>query len=256
MGHVLRANLLGRHVSGRADPGELGRVLVAPLLERGSEVAYLGVARLREEDVAGLDVAVYHPVLEGVLERADALEDDLDHLVEGQQVGDIRVRLERRARHEFHHQVAVLGLGHGVEDLDDVRMAELAGERRLGEERLVHHALGLRIDVLVEQEHLDGDFPVGEGIAREVDAAGRSAADLANDRIFPQVLQELELHRHVVRAFRCERGKFSSARCFAPADRRPPGAAGAGESVSGSAGEESTAALDALQAAFQVREVR
>src|SRR5712691_8266108 len=44
--------------------------------------------------------------------------------------------------------------------------------------------------------------PVGEGIAREVDAAGRSAADLANDRVFPQVLQELELHRHVVRAFR------------------------------------------------------
>jgi len=30
----------------------------------------------------GFDVAVDHAVLERILERADALEDDLDHLVE------------------------------------------------------------------------------------------------------------------------------------------------------------------------------
>ena len=106
------------------------------------------------------------------------------------------MRLERGAGHVLHDQVAVLGLDHCVEDLDDVRMAELAGERGLGEERLVHHALGLRIDVLVEEEHLDGDVAVGERVAREVHAAGRAAADLPNDRVFAQVLLELELHRH------------------------------------------------------------
>jgi len=53
------------------------------LLEGGAEVADLGLARLGKQDVAGLDVAVDDAVLEGVLERADALEDDLDHLASG-----------------------------------------------------------------------------------------------------------------------------------------------------------------------------
>ena len=77
--------------------------------------------------------------------------------------------------HVLHHQVAVVGLDHRVEDVDDVRVVELAGERGLGEERLVHHALGLRVGMLVEQEHLDRDLAVGERVAREVHAAGRAA---------------------------------------------------------------------------------
>src|SRR5258708_702755 len=185
------------------------------MLKRGPEVAGLGVPRLREQDVSRLDIAVDQPVLERVLERAYAFEDDLDDFVEGKQSGDMRVHLERGAGHVLHHQIAVLGLDHGVEDLDDVRMVELASERRLGKERLVHHALGLRIDVVGEQEHLDGDVPVGEGVARKINAAGRSAADLPNDRVFAQVLLELELHRHRPRVpEECEGSAESRARRY------------------------------------------
>src|SRR5690348_13252749 len=76
-------------------------------------------------------------------------------------------------------------------------MAELAGERRFGKEGLVHHALGLGAQVFRELEHLDRDLPVGERIVREVHPAGGAAADLTKDRVFAQVLLELELHRHV-----------------------------------------------------------
>ena len=60
--------------------------------------------------------------------------------------------------------------------------------------RLVLDALGPRVGVRVEQEHLDRNLAVGERVAREVDAAGRAAADLAPDqRIVADLLLKLEL---------------------------------------------------------------
>ena len=182
------ADLLRRHVRRRADTRDLRGLVAEPLLERGAEVAHLGLAVLRKQDVARLDVAVDHAVLERVLQRADALEDDLDHLVERQQRADVGVRLERLAGHVLHHQVAVVGLDHRVEDVDDVRVVQLAGKRRLGDERLVQHALAVRVGVGVEQEHLDRHLAVGEGIPRQIDAAGGAAADLPQDRVLAQLL--------------------------------------------------------------------
>src|SRR5205823_3602064 len=80
-----------------------------------------------------------------------------------------------------------------VEDLDDVRVQELAGERGFGEKRLAHHLRRLLGDMLVELEDLDRDVAVGERVAREIDAAGRPAADLAGDRVLADMLFELEL---------------------------------------------------------------
>src|SRR2546430_17668656 len=79
--------------------------------------------------------------------------------------------------------IAVVGLDHRVVDVDDVRMIELPGKRPFRQERLVRHALGHRIGVLFEEEHLDGDVALGEWIAREIDAAGRARADRANNRV-------------------------------------------------------------------------
>ncbi len=90
----------------------------------------------------------------------------------------------------------MVGLGDGIVDVDDVRVVQLAGERGLGEERLVHHALGMRIGLGVEQKHLDGDVALGERVARQINAAGRSAADLADHRVLADVLLQLELHGH------------------------------------------------------------
>ena len=191
---VLHAHLLGRHVGRRAHAGDLRGLVTVALLEGGAEIAHLGLARRRQQDVAWLDVAVDHAVLEGVLQRSDALEDDLHHLAERQQVGDVRVRVERGAGDVLHHQVAVVGLGHRVQDVDDVRVVQLAGERGLGEERLVHHALGVRVRVLVEQEHLDRHFPVGEGVARQEHVAGGAATDLADDRVLAELALRVETH--------------------------------------------------------------
>ena len=98
----------------------------------------------------------------------------------------------------LHDEVAVLRLDHRVEDFDDVRMAEFSGERGLGEERLVHHALGLGVDILLEEEHLDRDFPVEKRVVRKVHAAGRTAADLTDDRVLPEVLSGFELRHHLL----------------------------------------------------------
>jgi hypothetical protein len=161
-------------------------------LERGAEIADLGLALVREQDVPRLDVAVDDAVGEGVLERADRLEDDLDHLVQRQQRGDAGVRLERRAGHVLHHQVAVVGLDHRVVDLDDVRVVEPAGERGLGDEGLVLHALVLRVGVAVEQKHLDRDVAPAERVARGY-ASWAHCRFRAGAGIFP-VLLRLELH--------------------------------------------------------------
>src|SRR5438045_6667622 len=129
-----------------------------------------------------------------VLERADALEADLDHLGDGQQARDVRMRLERRARHILHHEVAAPRLDHRVEDVDDVRMVELARERGLGDERLVLHALLRLVGALVEQEQLARDVAPGGWVAREVHPARSAAAELAHDRVFADVLDLASLH--------------------------------------------------------------
>src|SRR5213076_1182433 len=110
------------------------------------------------------------------------------------QAGDVGVRFQGNPGNVLHHQIAVMGLDHRVVDVDDVRMIELPGKRRFREERLVRHALGYRIGVLFEEEHLDGEVALGEWIAREIDAAGRARADLAHDCIFSDLLLWLEGH--------------------------------------------------------------
>ena len=95
------------------------------------------------------------------------------------------VRVERLAVHVLHHQVAAVGLDHRVVDVDDVRVVQLAGERGLGHERLVDHALAFGIRARGELQHLDRHVALGERVAREEHAAGGAAADLADHGYLP-----------------------------------------------------------------------
>ena len=121
-------------------------------------------------------------------------------LASGSRLPGLEVLFQRLAGDVLHHQVAAVGLDHRVVDIDDVRVAELAGERGFGDERLVHDALGIGIGPLLELQHLDGDVSLREGVAREVHAARGPDADLADDRILADRLlrrRGLDLHEVV-----------------------------------------------------------
>ena len=162
------ADLLGRHVGGRADARDLRGVRAREL--RGAEVRHLDVEIRPQHDVGGLDVAVHDADGVGVLERLAALVGDLRGARHRQQVRRLAVRLQRGALHQFHHQVAqvlaVLLLHAGVENADDVRMAQLARERGLVLEELERAARLFRV-VRHRIEHLDRDLAAGERRRRQ-----------------------------------------------------------------------------------------
>jgi hypothetical protein len=82
-----------------------------------------------------------------------------------------------------------LVVGHGVEDLADVRVLQLAGERGLGDEELAVELAALRVVEELGRDDLDGDVALGEGVVAEVDLGGRAGAEVALDRILPDLLQ-------------------------------------------------------------------
>ena len=75
------------------------------------------------------------------------------------------VALQRAAVDVFHDDVAAVVFGHGVVDGDDVRVRQLAGQRRLGDEQL---AVALAVLVVAQHfriDHLDRDLAVGKRVA-------------------------------------------------------------------------------------------
>jgi hypothetical protein len=78
---------------------------------------------------------------------------------------------------------------HRVVDLADVRVLQLAGERGLGDEELAVELAALRVVEQVRRYQLDRDVPLGEGVVAEVDLGGRAGAEVALDRILPDLLQ-------------------------------------------------------------------
>jgi hypothetical protein len=173
---------LGRHVRGRAHVGDDGAV--RHLVDRGAEVGDLDLGAVLVEDVAGLEVAVREAERLREGERAHALEDDLGHLARLEQRLGRAELLERAALDVLHHDVAVLALDHGVVDLDDVRVVELAGEARLVEEHaLVERAvLGALERLGVDQ--LERDLALGERVVAQVHLAAGALAELGEKLVF------------------------------------------------------------------------
>jgi len=88
----------------------------------------------------------------------------------------------------LHHDVAVLVLDHRVEDLHDVRVVQLAGERGLVQEHaLVHRRVLVALERLGERD-LDGDLAFGERIVGEIDLGGGALAELAHQLVLPDGL--------------------------------------------------------------------
>ena len=112
-------HLLGGHVGGGADPGHLGQIIAGE--QCGAKIRHLDVPAGRaQKQVCGLDVPVGDPLLVGVVQGARALEDDLHHLIEGEQAVGGGMTLKRAARHILHDDVALLLIDHGIKNLDDV----------------------------------------------------------------------------------------------------------------------------------------
>ncbi len=166
------------------------------------------------QDVGRLDVAVDDAVLEGVVERAVALEDDLDRLLERQQRVGVAVLLERAARHVLHHDVRIAFFRHRIVDRRDVRMIELAGQGGFVEEDALKAPERVGVGGVGGHEHLDRDFTVREGIARVEDAAGRALAELAQHRILADAFRYTGLQEggNVAHARACGDGFGGPAR--------------------------------------------
>ena len=107
-------------------------------VQHAAEVADLDVGDRavgqHREQVRRLDVAVDQALAIDVAERHRALEADLDDQLEREQLVGAAVRAQRAAGDVLHDQIGRDRIGHGVEDLDDVRVLEPADERRLGGE--------------------------------------------------------------------------------------------------------------------------
>ena len=118
-------------LSGRGDTRQRSRALGQAEV---GEIAVLLPCRLRDEDVRGLDVAVYEPLLVRRVERFGDLGEDVDR----------SPGLERARLGNELGEVTALDVAHGeeenpvvlagLEDGDDVRMVEGGGDLRLAQE--------------------------------------------------------------------------------------------------------------------------
>ena len=124
-----------------------------------------------------------------IRERARALEHDLDDLLDRQQVLARAVTLHRAARHVLHDDVAGVLADARVVDLRDVRVLELAGERRLGEEQLAEEAPARRVAQRLRKDALDRHLAVAEGVVAQEHLGGGAFAELARDRVVGDVVQ-------------------------------------------------------------------
>src|SRR5262249_14153437 len=150
---------------------------------RRSEVGDLGVGAADDQDVRRLDIAVRDAELMGEVEGARALEDDLDDLVEREEALRLAGGLERAPWHVLHDDVRHLVAHDRVVDLRDVRVGELAGERRFGDEDLPEDLAALRVVEALLVDDLHGDVPASELVVAEIDLARRPVAELAEDLV-------------------------------------------------------------------------
>ena len=184
-------DLLGRHVRGaaedlprRGDPlrveelrdAEVGQLDVDAFAGlRARRVARRGGGAVLEHDVLRLDVAVNDAGGVGVRQRREQLDSE-----RGGDLGRERAPLfehlaERRAANQLDDEVLLgLPLRRDVEDLDDVRVAELRDRLRLD----VEAVLGLEGVAQVRMNDLDGDVATKARVVRPVDGGHPAVADL------------------------------------------------------------------------------
>ncbi len=163
----------GREV-GRA-PEELpgpGERLVRVNPFRDAEVGHLPCADAGVEDVRRLHVAVDDPELVRRRERSQDLKPDVAYSLGWHPtVGELVPK--RPTGQPLHHDERTAVLLAGVEDPDDVRMAEASGEAGLRHDPLPHAVLLGQ----VRAEQLESDLPVEAQIMGSEDLAHAAVAE-------------------------------------------------------------------------------
>ena len=178
--------LLGSHVRRGADGHALlrrvHRVGLAALELRHAEVEELHrhiAALVDEEHVVRLEVAVNDALGVRRRERRQHLPDDHARLVRSERGAAGDALAQRLAAQKLHHQEGLVLGEPGVEDLDDVLVADFRGRACLAGE--APHRLGHPCEVRVE--HLDRHVPPHGEVLGLVDGPHASLAQQANDAI-------------------------------------------------------------------------
>jgi hypothetical protein len=132
-------------------------------------------------------VAVDHAGTVGVLERLARLVDHAEDAREIEQRARLAIARERLALDQLHGEVVHLVVDPGVENRHDVRMAQLAGERRLvlEEAQLAPRRVRVRRQRL---HHLERDVLLVERIGGDIDGAGRALAEQPLDLVLADAL--------------------------------------------------------------------
>ncbi len=184
-GYLLRLHLFGRHVTRRPGYPLDGRHLTI-VQQRDPEIDDPDVVVRRQHDVAGFDIAMNQSAAMRIVQRFRALEDDLYHVVDPEQVIGFAVGRQRAGTlHMLHHHVVTVGIFARVIDRQNIRVLQLTHDLRFVEKHLARDLRILGVGARVSVVNLDCNIAAVIGIMREIHVAGGPFADLGNDLVFP-----------------------------------------------------------------------
>ena len=176
--YPLALGLFRRKVLCRAEDGaRLRHALVAGV--RDAEVGDLHGARVVDEDVLRLHVAVDHAVLVGVGECREQAQRDADRVVAAEPAAPPDELFEGLALDVLHHDEVGAVEGAPVEDGDEVGVAEACRRLRLAPEALDE----LGVPHVAGEQHLEGYAASQVQIFAEVDVGHPAAAQLAQHAV-------------------------------------------------------------------------
>ena len=116
--------LLGRHVSRCADAVNHGALGHGD--RRRAEIGDLDVGIVLDQDVGWLDVAMDHADLGSKIQGTRTFVNDFDDIANGQQIVRPGKPLQCAAGNILHDDIGIFLVSHGIIDLDNMRMIQLA----------------------------------------------------------------------------------------------------------------------------------
>jgi hypothetical protein len=167
--------LLGGEVGGRAHHlAGLGQVLFDRAVQGAgdAEVRHLHDPAGRDQDVAGLDVAVHDAVAVCEPQRGGDIGGHIGRPFRLQAAFGAEDVGQAAAVHELHHDVVRLRLLAPVVDAHDVGVVQVGGGLGLAPEALHER----RVGGVLGEEHLHGDGPVEQQVPRQEDVGHPSPA--------------------------------------------------------------------------------
>ena len=120
----------------------------------------------------------------GKVECARAFENDLNNAFDRQQLvlgGEI---FQRSAGNVFHNDVAEIFGDHGIVDLHDMWMLQLANQRGFVEKQVRVHLAAFKMFQNFWESDFDGYVAPGKRVIGQIDRCRSAPANLANQVIF------------------------------------------------------------------------